>query len=154
MQALSLFNFFYGNSLNSRKINNDSHQEVVTKLKFISLIKKDEKINVNTLSVYNKNIMTSILRRFYHENRDDTLFFINSTVLRSFEILKLTSLSTSTCDQEFTLNLIKDLIRTIEGLQNIQTTYCDDRMFYCNIQMVIENITTKLHEFSPQIPDI
>ncbi len=146
MQALSLFNFFYSKSFNDKKLNNDSHQEVITKLKFIGLIKKDEKINVNHLSIYNKSMMTSILRKFYQENRDDTLIFINYTILRSLEILKLSMISDtpSPSDKEFTSNLIKDLQRSIEGLQNIQITYADDRLMFCNIQMVIENINSKL----------
>ena len=51
-------------------------------------------------------------------------------------------------------NILEDMIKAIKGLQNIQKTYKDDKLFYCNIETIIENIHSKLSEVKHKDPEI
>lgn len=119
----------------------ENSREVVSRLKFISMIKRDEKINVKTLYIQPKNMFTSFSRLFQQESRDSTKNFLNTTYNRIFEILTLYSCSDDKdSDRTVVINLVKDLHMSISGLENLQYTYSDDRMFVSEINTLIEDI--------------
>jgi hypothetical protein len=51
-------------------------------------------------------------------------------------------------------NILEDMIKAIKGLQNIQKTYKEDKLFYCNIETIIENIHFKLSEIKQKDPEL
>jgi len=119
----------------------ENSREVISRLKFISMIKRDEKINVKTLYIQPKNMLTSIQRLFQQESRDSTKNFLNTTYNRIFEILTLYSCSDEKdSDRTVILNLVKDLHMSITGLENLQYTHSDDRMFVSELNTLIEDI--------------
>jgi hypothetical protein len=119
----------------------ENSREVISRLKFISMIKRDEKINVKTLYIQPKNMLTSLQRLFQQESRDSTKNFLNTTYNRIFEILTLYSCSDDReSDKTVILNLVKDLHMSVSGLENLQYTYSDDRMFVSEINTLIEDI--------------
>jgi len=50
--------------------------------------------------------------------------------------------------------IITDLVKSINGLKNIQETYKEDNSFVCNIESIIENIEGKLEELKSTYPSV
>ncbi len=132
------------NNNNNSKM--DNIQDIITKIKFIGCIKKDEKINVKTMNILPNSLYTSIYRIFQQENRNHTLNFLSSTINRAFEIINSYIHSPNSSDILVCKSLFNDLQSSINGLKNLQYTYVSDRMFYCSISTLIENINNKLLE--------
>ena len=139
--------------LDSKKGPLESTHEVITRLKFISMVKRDEKINVKTMYIQPKNLFTSFSRLLNQETRDTTLNFLTSTFNRVFEILSFYIYTQKPIDKIFVVNLLKDLILSINGLQNLQNTYAEDRLFVCHIQTLIEMIYSKIREVKEYKPE-
>jgi hypothetical protein len=147
MQAFPIIKFLYTSVYgDSKKGTMETIHEVSTRLKFIALTKKGEKISVKSLSVQPTNLITSLWRRFNQENRENTLDFLTSTINRAFEIIQLGMASPRPADKILCRNLIEDLTNIDEGLQNIQNTYDNDRLFYCHIQTLIQAVDVKLSD--------
>ena len=74
---------------NLYKINRmDSYQEIISRLKFIGMLKKGEKINTKQMYVQQEGIATTISRTFWaQDNRINTINFIHETIKFSFELL-------------------------------------------------------------------
>lgn len=125
----------------SKRGSMENSREVISRLKFISMIKRDEKIDVGTMYVQPKNMLTSIKRLLQQQSRDSTKNFLNTTYNRIFEILTMYSFSDNKeADSTVILNLVNDLQLSITGLENLQYTYSDDRMFVSEINTLIEDI--------------
>lgn len=132
----------------------ETTHEVITRLKFIGLIQKGEKINVKTLSVKQTSVLTGLWRMFQQESRETTLDFLTSTVNRAFEIIQLCSTSQKQVDKTVCVNVIEDLIKCSCGLLNIQSTYNDDRLFWCHVQTLIQAIDVKLNDLRENHPEL
>lgn len=125
----------------------DNHSDVLSKLKFISKIRKGEKINVKYMFIQPDNITTKISRTLYNvDNRMNTLNFIENTIQRCFEIIILHSNSDRQYDVQLRENIILDLQQAKIGLLNIKETYIDDIMFRCKIDTFIQDIEAKLQD--------
>lgn len=133
------------NKNNIQTSDTDTHNEVMSKLKFISKIRKGDKINVRYLYIQPDNITTKLSRTLYNvDNRMNTLNFIETTIRRGFEVIKLHSNSDRMYDIQIRENVIHDLASCKEGLINIKETYIDDIMFRCKIDTFIQEIDAKL----------
>ena len=155
MQAFPVIRFLCSNIYSeSKKGMMETTHEVITRLKFIGLVQKGEKINVKNLSVKQTNLLTSLWRMMYQESRETTLDFLTSTVNRAFEIIQICSCSQKQVDRTLCINLIEDLIKSSTGLYNIQCTYSDDRLFWCHIQTLIQAIDVKLNDLRENHPDL
>jgi len=133
--------------------NMDTVQDISTKIKFISCLQKDEKINIKHLNVSTNNLLSSLYRLFYQENRSNTLNFLATTINRAFEIVSSYMHSSKSSELLFCKNLLTDLRNCIDGLKNLQYTYQSDRMFYCSIMTLIETVQNKLYELSTMKPN-
>jgi len=140
-------------SLDSRKGQMESTHEVITRLKFISMVKRDEKINVKNMYIQPKNMFTSISRLFNQENRDTTLNFLTMTFNRVFEIINYYTYTQKPIDKLYVLSIINDLKSSIKGLENLQYTYSEDRLFVCHIETLIEMINSKIREINNYKPE-
>jgi hypothetical protein len=126
---------------------NIEDNEIISRLKFIGKIQKDEKINVKYLYVQPDNILTRISRTIVApDNRNNTCNFITSTIKRSFDILNLHLNNNRPFDKVYCYNLITDLRKAEEGLQNLIKTYKEDKMFACKIETIIEEIRARLED--------
>lgn len=132
----------------------EKNRDTITKLKFISTLQSGEKIDVKNLRVETNTILTPIKRMLFGESRDTTITFLNSTIERSFEIIQAYCYSDKKSEQIFCSNIILDLAKCIEGLQNLQKTYKEDNLFVCNIDTIIENIKGKLIELKERFPSL
>ena len=132
----------------------ESTHEIITRLKFISMVKRDEKINVKSMYIQPKNMFTSISRLFNQESRDTTLNFLTMTFNRVFEIITHYTYTQKPIDKISIMSIINDLMLSINGLTNLQHTYSDDRLFVCHIQTLIEMINSKIREVKEYKPDL
>ena len=156
MQSFPFIKFLYSNlhTDNTKSCSMESTHEILTRLKFIGLIKKDEKISVKHMTVHQTSILTSLWRMFHKETRESTLDFLTSTINRGFEIISLCLVSTKSSEQIICKNLIEDLIKSSSGLINLQSTYSEDRLFWCHIQTLIQAIEVKLNELKENHPNL
>lgn len=140
-----ILNTMFNKSSGIQNSDSDTHSEVMSKLKFISKIRKGDKINVRYLYIQPDNITTKISRTLYNvDNRINTLNFIETTIRRGFEVISLHSNSDRTYDVQIRENVIRDLASCKDGLINIKETYIDDIMFRCKIDTFIQEIDAKL----------
>lgn len=122
-----------------------AEQEVIANLKFISMIKKNEKINTKFMYVQKDGILTRLSRTFLNpDNRYNTLTFVERTINNAFKILEKYSNSNKRIDKKCMENLTKDLLNSRIGLSNIQQTYESDLKFNCDITTLIELIENRL----------
>lgn len=122
----------------------DAEQEVISNLKFISMIKKNEKINTQFMYIQKNGIFTRIARTFINpDNRYNTLTFLQRTINNTFQILDRYVKEKQT-DENHVKNIIKDLYKARIGLTNIQETYSDDLKFKCDITTLIETIENRV----------
>ena len=127
----------------------DTNKEVVSRLKFISRINKGEKINVRSAYpfVQQDDMSTRISRTFYYkDNRGNALNFVRMTVDRSFEILNTYQHSRKKSERALCNNLIEDLKRAKNGINNLKETYTTDTMFCCDLDTILQEIDAKLIE--------
>jgi hypothetical protein len=139
--------------LDSKKGPLESTHEVITRLKFISMVKQDEKINVKNMFIQPKNMFTSFSRLFNQESRETTLNFLTMTFNRVFEIITYYTYTQKPIDKILIISILNDLNLSINGLNNLQHTYNEDRLFVCHIQTLIEMINSKIREVKQHKPD-
>jgi len=132
----------------------EQNRDVIIRLKFIGTFQPNEKVDVRNLRIENNTMITPIKRMLFGESRDTTYSFLNSTIERSFEIINAYIRSDKISEKIYCKNILSDMIKAIQGLKNIQKTYRDDKLFYCNIETVIENIESKLSEIREKYPEI
>ena len=147
---------FINNELN---ILNDNNIENIINLNKNELLLEDIFINLRLLSKLevgnklihnNKNLnidnsyLQFVTRWFNGNNRENNLIFINQTLNNAFiKSEKLISLNTNESIQLF-LRLTTDLKNSINGLLNLKQTYYYDKLIQSEIDVMIDNIRTKL----------
>jgi len=137
-----------------QSINIEKNRETITKLKFIGTFQNGEKIDVKNLKIEQNNFFTPIKRMLLGDGRNNTILFLTGTIERSFEIVQSFCNSDRKSEQIFCSNIIMDLIKATHGLKNIQKTYKEDKMFACNIDILIECIQAKITELKEKHPHL
>ena len=133
------------------KINMESNKETISRLKFIGKVKKGEKINVKYTYVQPDCLATKISRTLInHDNRCNTLNFVQSTIERTFEILSLYEKSNVISDKIMCYNILQDLKNVKKGLFNLKETYISDVKFCCDMDTLLQTIDVKLVELNPK----
>lgn len=153
MQVFSVLRTFSAFSKRNRRmeISNDI-SDISTKLKFISMIKKGEKIDVKTMTVQRTSLMNSLWRLFYQESRENTLDFLTATLDRAFEIFQIYTLTREESNEILTRNLLEDILKSIDGLSNLQSTYSSDRLFLCNLKTLIQSVEIRVQSIKEKNP--
>lgn len=126
----------------------ESESEIQSRLKFISKIQKGEKINTKYLYIQPVGFLTGIARSLFNQdNRSNTLAFLQNTIIKTFDILKLYCYSGKRkSDYMICLNILKDLKQAKIGLLNIKETYILDLKFCCDIDILVQQIEIVLIE--------
>lgn len=142
--------------LESKKFNlsMENNEEIVSRLKFLGHIQKDEKINVRYVNRQVNNWQTSISRSFlYTDNRGNTLKFVRDVISRTFDIIEQYIRKNN---GHAAKSLVVDLVKSQQGLINLKHTYSEDTKFCCDIDVLIERIRTRLaelDEFNPRLTE-
>ena len=132
----------------------EKNHETITHLKFIGTFQPNEKINIRNMAIENQTVITPLLRLFYGESREKTHMFLRNTIDRSFEIINSIMYSERLTDKSIVKNIIKDLMKAITGIKNIQKTYREDKLFACNMENMIEQISAKIQEIQQVKPEL
>jgi len=130
-------------------MSNNTFAELLSNLKFLSKIKKDQKINVRDMFIQENNWTTSISRTVYKvDNRKNTLHFIQNLITTSFSTCKSLINSDNKSDNTMAQSLLKGLLNSRNGIENLKYTYKDDIHFACILDTIIENINVQITEFN------
>ena len=123
----------------------DNHPEIIARLKFIGKLQKGDKINTRRMFVQSDGLVTKFVRTFWQQdNRSNGLSFVQETVRRAFELLDTYEKSRYAQDRSLKENIIKDMVDSINGLNNLKSTYCHDVKFGCDVDALLLLITAKL----------
>lgn len=118
------------------------NNEVISRVKFIGLVKRDEKINTRLILKQPNTIYTKLTRWLvFPDNRANTLKFITSTMCRAFEILEKFLTDGET---ELARSLIGDIEHAKNGLYNLIETYQADTKLCCDFSVLLQNMDAKL----------
>jgi hypothetical protein len=127
----------------------NTNDDIIPKLKFISRLNKGDKINVKNLYIQSNNFIDRVSRSFFHiDDRTNTLMFVNNTIKKGFELFLKHIENNNPFDHILCQNLLYDLKNSTNGLINLKETYCDDIMFICKIDSLIEEINARLAEIN------
>ena len=121
----------------------NTDKEVISRLKFIGRIKKNEKINTQHMYVQPCGILTTIRRTILQQdNRNNTMNFIQKTVEDSFILL-----AKYRNEENFILSghVIDDLLTAKMGLEALKETYMQDLKFCCDIDTLLQLISSRLN---------
>ena len=141
-------------NINDKQTLDEKNKDTISRLKFIGTFSPGEKIDVKNMRIEGSTLFTPLKRLFMGESRDTTYLFINNTIERTYEIITCNCNSGNISDKLLCKNIINDLIKSVNGLKNIQKTYREDKLFYCNVETIIEKIQAKLTEVKTNHPDI
>jgi hypothetical protein len=130
-------------------MSNNTFAELLSNLKFLSKINKDQKINVRDMFIQENNWTTSLSRTVYKvDNRKNTLHFIQNLITTSFSTCKSLIHSDNKSDYTMAQSLLKGLLNSRNGIENLKYTYKDDIHFACILDTIIENINVQITEFN------
>jgi len=130
----------------------ESHEEIISRLKFIGHIQKDEKINVRHVNRQPNTLFTKISRSvLYPDNRNNALKFVKDVVTRSFEIIEQYN---HNGNHMVSRGIVADLIKARQGILNLKYTYNDDTKFCCDMDVIIETIGSKITTLRESHPEL
>jgi hypothetical protein len=125
----------------------DNGSCIITDLKFLSKIKKDEKFNIKYRYIQEVGLLTTLSRTFYNrDNRDNTLNFINETIEKGFALINDYKDSKKVSEQQLSKYILEDIIGAKKGINNLMKTYSDDVMFCCILESYLQKIDTTISE--------
>jgi hypothetical protein len=124
----------------------DRHRDIIKRLKFITLIEAGERINVNTCSTSPNTLFSAVYRSLFKESRQKTFQFLNDVMDRSFELIYLYKESQKVSDRISCVQIVDDIMNSLTGIRNLQTTYAADRNFYCEMETLLASIYSRLAE--------
>lgn len=124
----------------------DRHREVIKKLKFITMIEPGERINVSSCTTSPNTLFSAVYRSLFKESRQKTFGFLNDVMDRSFELVFLYKDSKKVSDRISLVQVVEDIMSSLSGIRNLQTTYQSDRNFYCEMETLLGSIYSRLAE--------
>ena len=115
------------------------NNDLLAKLKLIGKLKKDDKLNTKKLFIQSDNIISKISRSLiFVDDRENLLNFIINTVDKCFDLLESKNSRQET--------ILEDLKLALEGIKNIKLTYSEDLYFCCKLDVLIEEIESKIQK--------
>lgn len=121
----------------------ETTQEVLTRLKLIGTLKPGEKLDIRKMRIESNNILTPLKRMFFGDSREATYTFFCNTIERAFSILYSLASTNKTSDIIICSHIVEDMELAIEGIKNVQNTYKDDKMYFCNLETLMQTIHAK-----------
>jgi len=120
---------------------------VLSKLKFLSKIKPNEKINVKNMTlVEHDRFQVNLYRFVYGESRQTTLDFINSVLSEAIDICSSYLFREEKFYRQIGGMLLEGVEECRQGITNLTTTYTDDRMFVSKLDTLMKTLNIKMDE--------
>lgn len=133
----------------------DNNHDTITRLKFLSKIRKGEKINVQNNMLQPDSWATTLSRTVFNtDNRQNTLTYVQNTINSGFQLFGLYIKSEKLSEKKLAEQIIEDIANAKNGINNLKHTYVEDTMFCCSIETYIQTIDAKLSEFQEKYPEI
>ena len=119
----------------------DDFRHLISTLKYLSFIKKNEKICTKDRSVYKNNWYDFFYRTVVMpENRFDTTNFLETNIDMTFQFLD----ACESPDKVFTV--IECLQESIQGIENLRYTYQHDACMKGKLDSILIDIKSKIAE--------
>jgi hypothetical protein len=151
---LSLANFAL-NSLKSSlnySVHMESRNEILSRLKLLGRIMKGDRLNTRHVFIQPSGYSTSISRTFVNQdNRGNAILFIQGTIDRVFEIMKVLEASDKDSDKITFSQILEDLERAKTGISNLKSTYADDIKTGCDLDILLQTVDSRLREITPPV---
>ena len=125
----------------------DSRQDIIAKLKFLSRVSKGQKINVKDMILQDEDWKTKVSRTVWNiDNRNNTMSFIQNTITSAFNLISLLIKSESVGDKQICNTIIVDIIASKRGINALKSTYQEDTFFCCGVDTYIQMIEAHISE--------
>lgn len=133
----------------------DSRQDVITKLKFLSRVSKGQKINVKDMTLQDESWVTSASRSIWNiDNRNNTMTFIQNTITTAFNMITLLLKSDTVGDKQICKTIVSDIISSKNGIKNLKSTYVDDTYFCCGVDTYVQMIEAHMTDLKSKKPEL
>lgn len=104
--------------------------DIISKLKFLSYVQKNQKINTRKVEIYNNNWYDVVYRTVIHpENRSDTIHFVNNIIESAINLYERSSEQTKVV-------LLECIHNTKTGLDNLNYTYRTDPYMKARLEAI------------------
>jgi len=104
--------------------------DIISKLKFLSFVQKNQKVNTRKVEIYNNNWYDVVYRTVIHpENRSDTVHFVNNIIESGINLYERSSEPTRTV-------LLECILSTKTGLENLNYTYRTDPYMKARLEAI------------------
>lgn len=126
----------------------DNNHDTIARLKFLSRIRKGEKINVVSNTLQPDSFVTSVSRTIFNtDNRQNTLTYIQNSIGSAFQLFNIYVSSSKESEKLLAKQIIRDIIAAKPGIRNLTITYQEDTMFCCSIETYIQTIDARIEEY-------
>ena len=133
----------------------DSRQDIITKLKFLSRVSKGQKINVKDMTLQDESWLTTASRTVWNiDNRNNTMSFIQNTITSAFNLISLLIKSESVGDKQICNTIIVDIIASKRGINALKSTYQEDTFFCCGVDTYIQMIEAHMIDLKSKHCDL
>lgn len=138
---------------NQISINMENNEEIISKLKFIGHIQKNQRFNSKYFTVQQSDSLWTKISRtlFYPDNRANALICIRHVVTRAFEIIDGMLHKKNVLESK---QMISDMLKARQGMLNIKYTYKDDTKFCCDMDVLIQKIFVHLKNLEDNNPEL
>lgn len=133
----------------------DSRQDVITKLKFLSRVSKGQKINVKDMTLQDESWVTTASRSLWNiDNRNNTMTFIQNTITTAFNMITLLLKSDTVGDKQICKTIVSDIVSSKSGIKNLKSTYADDTYFCCGVDTYVQMIEAHMTDLKSKKPEL
>lgn len=124
----------------------NSVQDVISKLRFISMLKPGERIDVTSLSIQADTWIMRLYRTTIArgESRNTTLDFIRNTLNRAFDLIAIYKKTNDPFNSKISQMIISSMNAAKGGILSLIETYKDDRMFVSRVETLISTFDAKI----------
>lgn len=138
------------------KSEKDVH-DILSKLNFISKIKENEKIDLQTMSLVQVGYASSLQRTYVNlfrvEDRNASYNFIEETLNTGFDMAYRYMIveNNDPLDIDMGNLIIKELHNSKNGVNNIIKTYKGNTMFTSKLEVLLQTLDTKLFDLDRKL---
>ena len=121
--------------------------QLLTSLKILGRLRQHERVSTtgDIVRIDGQQGMVQAIRRWWNgENREKNLETIGRIVDSAFAQLEMIHAQNNDGNKVFALRLRTELRSTMQGLENLQSTYEDDSVSHARIEVLVDRIRTRL----------
>jgi len=130
-------------------------QQILSKLRFFSKIKKNEKLHLENKALIEDTWYNSILRTlFMQKGRNDALNFIKEICNESLETIEVFLSSEDSFHREIADMIVLTLTEAQIGILNYVETYKKDRLFVSDVESFLDILKARISNLQKTRVDV